>query len=177
MFHVMEGRRVFAELTVEENLHTARYAGAAFHGFDDIYAYFPRLAERRRQRAGLLSGGEQQMLAIGRALVADPKLILFDEPSLGLAPLLVDEIFGVIERINRERGVAMLLVEQNAMLALEVARYGYVIENGRIVVDGPVERLKADSDVREFYLGLGASERKRSFRDVKHYRRRKRWLS
>ncbi|MGD9536878.1 MAG: ABC transporter ATP-binding protein [Alphaproteobacteria bacterium] len=177
LFHVMEGRRVFAELTVEENLHTARYAGGAFHGFDDIYGYFPRLAERRRQRAGLLSGGEQQMLAIGRALVGAPRLILFDEPSLGLAPILVDEIFSVIERINKERGVAMLLVEQNAMLALDVARYGYIIENGRIVMDGPVERLKANSDVREFYLGIGAGNRKRSFRDVKHYRRRKRWLS
>jgi branched-chain amino acid transport system ATP-binding protein len=177
MFHVMEGRRVFAELTVEENLQTARYAGGAFHGFGHIYDYFPRLAERRKQRAGLLSGGEQQMLAIGRALVGAPRLILFDEPSLGLAPNLVDEIFGVIARINEERGVAMLLVEQNAMLALEVASYGYIIENGRIVMDGPVERLKTNADVREFYLGMGAGEHKRSFRDVKHYRRRKRWLS
>ncbi len=179
LFQVMEGRRVFADLTVDENLRVATFAASSSGAapLDEIYAFFPRLAERRRQRAGYLSGGEQQMLAIGRALVARPRVMLLDEPSLGLAPKLVEEIFAVIARINREHGVSMLLVEQNAASALAIARHGYIIENGRIVIDGPAERLAADEDVREFYLGMSAAGGARSYRDVKHYRRRKRWLS
>jgi len=180
LFHVMEGRHVFEDLSVEANLVAATYASDGRNrgqAFDEVYGYFPRLAERRRQLAGYLSGGEQQMLAIGRALVAEPKVRLLDEPSLGLAPLLVREIFDVIKRINRDRGVSMLLVEQNAALALDVAAYGYIVENGRVVIDGPVDTLKADRDVREFYLGLGHHGGAKSYRDVKHYRRRKRWLS
>ena len=146
--------------------------------FEMVYGYFPRLAERRKQLAGYLSGGEQQMLAIGRALVAEPALMLLDEPSLGLAPMVVDEIFEIVARINRERGVAMLLVEQNAMVAFGIAAYGYIMENGRVVIDGPTERLVADPDVQRFYLGYGEqSTEVASFRDVKHYKRRKRWLS
>jgi branched-chain amino acid transport system ATP-binding protein len=179
--HVMEGRRVFEDLTVEENLVAATYAragrGAHSRDFDAVYAYFPRLHERRRGLAGYLSGGEQQMLAIGRALVAEPQLILLDEPSLGLSPKLVEEIFGIIARINAERGVSMLLVEQNASLALAVADSGYIMENGKIVIDGSAERLAADPDVREFYLGVGGAGESRSFRELKHYKRRKRWLS
>lgn len=179
--HVMEGRRVFEDLTVEENLVAATYAltgrRAAPRDFDAVYGYFPRLHERRRGLAGYLSGGEQQMLAIGRALVAEPQLMLLDEPSLGLSPKLVEEIFTIIARINRERGTAMLLVEQNASIALAVADTGYIMENGKIVIDGTAERLAADADVREFYLGLGGAGEARSFRDIKHYKRRKRWLS
>ena len=183
--HVMEGRRVFEDLTVEENLVAATYAltgrtGAApaSRNFDDVYAYFPRLHERRSGRAGYLSGGEQQMLAIGRALIAQPTLMLLDEPSLGLSPKLVEEIFTIIARINREQGVSMLLVEQNAAVAFAVASYGYIMETGRIVIDGPTERLMREQDVREFYLGMGGSEGEaKSYRDVKHYKRRKRWLS
>jgi len=179
--HVMEGRRIFADLTVEENLVAATYAQAGRQAqprdFDAVYSYFPRLHERRRGIAGYLSGGEQQMLAIGRALVGDPKLILLDEPSLGLSPLLVEEIFTIVARINAERGVSMLLVEQNASIALAVAHNGYIMENGKIVIDGTAERLAADPDVREFYLGMGGSGHAKSFRDLKHYKRRKRWLS
>ncbi|RYF68724.1 MAG: ABC transporter ATP-binding protein [Comamonadaceae bacterium] len=179
--HVMEGRRVFEDLTIEENLVAATYAltgrKAAPRDFDAVYAYFPRLHERRKGLAGYLSGGEQQMLAIGRALVADPQLILLDEPSLGLSPMLVEEIFTIIARINAERGVSMLLVEQNASVALAVADFGYIMESGRIVIDGSAERLAADPDVREFYLGVGGSGETRSFKDLKHYKRRKRWLS
>jgi branched-chain amino acid transport system ATP-binding protein len=179
--HVMEGRRVFEDLTVEENLVAATYAltgrKAAPQDFDAVYAYFPRLHERRKGLAGYLSGGEQQMLAIGRALVAEPQLILLDEPSLGLSPMLVEEIFTIIARINAERGVSMLLVEQNASVALAVADFGYIMESGRIVIDGSAERLAADPDVREFYLGVGGSGEARSFKDLKHYKRRKRWLS
>lgn len=181
LFQVMEGRRVFEDLTVEDNLRVASLAlsgrGEAPLSFDAVYEYFPLLRALHRQRAGYLSGGEQQMLAIGRALVARPRMMLLDEPSLGLAPKLVEEIFGIIQRINRERKVSMLLVEQNAAMALSLASYGYIIENGRIVIDGPAERLMADRDVKEFYLGLGSAGRTRSYRDVKHYRRRKRWLS
>ena len=181
LFHVMEGRRIFEDLTVEENLVAATYAltgrAAKPSSFDAVYEYFPRLHERRTGRAGYLSGGEQQMLAIGRALVAEPKLILLDEPSLGLSPKLVEEIFTIIARINRERGVSMLLVEQNAAVAFAVAHYGYIMETGKIVLDGPTERLVADQDVREFYLGMSGGEGARSYRDVKHYKRRKRWLS
>jgi branched-chain amino acid transport system ATP-binding protein len=143
---------------------------------DQVYRYFPRLGERRRQDAGYLSGGEQQMLALGRALMACPRLMLLDEPSLGLAPLLVREIFDIIRRINVEQGTTMLLVEQNARLALSIATHAYVMEGGRVVLEGPAEELRGNEDVKEFYLGLGEAGR-RSYRDVKHYRRRKRWLS
>jgi len=185
LFHVMEGRHVFEDLTVEENLLSATYAltgrrearGADLSRFELVYEYFPRLYERRRGLAGYLSGGEQQMLAIGRALVAHPKLMLLDEPSLGLSPLLVESIFTIIARINAEQRVSMLLVEQNASVALAVAHYGYIMEMGKIVIDGSAERLAADQDVREFYLGMGGAGEARSFRDVKHYKRRKRWLS
>ncbi|MCC5811594.1 MAG: ABC transporter ATP-binding protein [Ectothiorhodospiraceae bacterium] len=181
--HVMEGRRVFEDLTVEENLTAASYAvtgrsdGGGNGGYDLVYEYFPRLHERRRAQAGYLSGGEQQMLAIGRALLGRPKLMLLDEPSLGLSPVLVEDIFTIIARINREQQVAMLLVEQNANVALALADYGYIMESGRVVIDGTPERLMADDDVREFYLGTGGGGEARSYRDVKHYKRRKRWLS
>ncbi|RQO58420.1 ABC transporter ATP-binding protein [Variovorax sp. KBW07] len=184
--HVMEGRRVFEDLTVEENLVAATYALTGRDGpapshkprnFDDVYAYFPRLHERRKGLAGYLSGGEQQMLAIGRALVAQPKLMLLDEPSLGLSPKLVEDIFTIIARINAERGTSMLLVEQNASVALAIAHTGYIMESGKVVIDGSAERLAADPDVREFYLGVGGSGESRSFRELKHYKRRKRWLS
>ncbi|MBW1932810.1 MAG: ATP-binding cassette domain-containing protein, partial [Deltaproteobacteria bacterium] len=144
---------------------------------DTVVGYFPILKERRRQPAGYLSGGEQQMLVIGRALMAEPKLIMMDEPSLGLAPILVREIFRIIKRINAAEDVAILLVEQNASVALSIAHYGYVLENGRIVMDGPSEVLRQDRDIREFYLGLTEVGTKKSFREVKHYKRRKRWLS
>ncbi len=181
IFQVMEGRRVFEHLGVEENLlagaHTRRDRGRIGADLDRVYGYFPRLAERRRLCAGYLSGGEQQMLAIGRALMARPKLMLLDEPSLGLAPLLVREIFRVVRRINREEGTTILLVEQNAALALRIAHYGYVMEGGRVVLDGEPEALAENADVKEFYLGLTEVGHRRSYRDVKHYRRRKRWLS
>ena len=184
LFHVMEGRRIFPDLTVDENLISATYAlegrAGAKPDFDRVFSFFPRLGERRKGLAGYLSGGEQQMLAIGRALIADPKLIVMDEPSLGLSPILVEEIFGIIARINAEQGVSILLVEQNAAVAMAVADYGYIMESGKIVIDGPVEKLALDRDVREFYLGVGGSEAEggvKSFRDVKHYKRRKRWLS
>lgn len=181
LFHVMEGRRVFEDLTVEENLVAATYAltgrADARPDFDLVYEYFPRLFERRNGLAGYLSGGEQQMLAIGRALIARPTLILLDEPSLGLAPLLVENIFQIIARINAEQGVSMLLVEQNASVALAVAHYGYIMETGKVVTDGPAEQLASDPDVREFYLGMGGSGEVKSFRNIKHYKRRKRWLS
>jgi branched-chain amino acid transport system ATP-binding protein len=179
--HVMEGRRVFEDLTVEENLVAATYALTGRSGikpdFDLVYGYFPRLHERRKGLAGYLSGGEQQMLAIGRALIAQPELILLDEPSLGLSPKLVEDIFSIIARINTERGVSMLLVEQNATVALAVAHSGYIMENGKIVIDGSAERLASDPDVREFYLGVGGGGEAKSFKDIKHYKRRKRWLS
>ncbi|HEX2553384.1 MAG TPA: ABC transporter ATP-binding protein [Microvirga sp.] len=181
LFHVMEGRRIFEDLTVEENLTAATFAlsgrGLPPTPFDLVYSYFPRLSERRKGLAGYLSGGEQQMLAIGRALIAKPKLMLLDEPSLGLSPMLVEEIFSIIARINAEQGVSMLLVEQNAAVAFSVASYGYILETGKVVIDGPVERLVRDQDVQEFYLGLGGGGAHRSYRDVKHYKRRKRWLS
>jgi len=181
VFHVMEGRHVFEDLTVEENLVAATYAltgrRASAADFDTVYAYFPRLHERRKGLAGYLSGGEQQMLAIGRALIAEPQLMLLDEPSLGLSPVLVETIFEIIARINAERGTAMLLVEQNASVALAVAHYGYIMETGKVVIDNTAERLAADPDVREFYLGVGHEGGAKSFRDVKHYKRRKRWLS
>ncbi len=181
LFHVMEGRRIFEDLTVEENLTAATFAlsgrGVALTPFDLVYGYFPRLYERRHARAGYLSGGEQQMLAIGRALISQPSLILLDEPSLGLSPKLVEEIFTIIARINRQTGASMLLVEQNAAVALSIAHYGYIMENGKIQLDGPSERLVADEDVREFYLGQSNGAGHKSYRDIKHYKRRKRWLS
>jgi branched-chain amino acid transport system ATP-binding protein len=182
LFHVMEGRRVFEDLTVAENLAAASFALSGRPGakpdYDLVYGYFPRLAERRGATAGYLSGGEQQMLAIGRALVARPRLMLLDEPSLGLAPMVVDEIFRIIARINAEQGVAMLLVEQNAMQAFAVAHHATIMEGGKVVTEGPVETLLRDADVREFYLGLATESGSRvKFRDAKHYKRRKRWLS
>ena len=183
MAHVREGRHVFEDLTVEENLKAATAAlkgrsDCAAPDLDLAFGYFPRLEQRRKQLAGYLSGGEQQMLAIGRALVGRPRLMLLDEPSLGLAPLVVADIFEIIRRINTEQKVAMLIVEQNARLALETAAYGYIMENGRIVLNGSSETLRADADVQRFYLGRGAGETAQmSFRDVKHYKRRKRWLS
>ena len=181
LFHVMEGRHVFEDLTVEENLVAATYAltgrRARAADFDRVYEYFPRLHERRRGLAGYLSGGEQQMLAIGRALIAEPQLMLLDEPSLGLSPVLVETIFEIIARINAERGVSMLLVEQNASMALAVAHYGYIMETGKVVIDNTAQQLAADPDVREFYLGVGQEGGSKSFRELKHYKRRKRWLS
>jgi len=178
---VFEGRRVFEHLTAEENLvagaHTRTNLAEIRRDIERVYTYFPRLKERRRAEAGYLSGGEQQMLAIGRGLMARPRLMLLDEPSLGLAPLLVDEIFGIIQRLNREERVTVLLVEQNAAAALTLAQYGYIMENGRIVMDGPVEVLRDNPDVKEFYLGLTEVGARRSYQEVKHYRRRKRWLS
>ena len=176
---VPEGRQVFEHLTSEENLiagaHTRRHTSDIRRDIERIYAYFPPLAARRWIEAGYLSGGEQQMLAIGRALMSRPKLMLLDEPSLGLAPMLVEEIFDIIMRLNREEKVTVLLVEQNAAMALTIAQHGYILENGRIVLDGTAASLRDNEDVKEFYLGLSEIGR-RSYRDLKHYRRRKRWL-
>ncbi len=178
---VFEGRRVFEHLTAEENLiaggHTERDYRKVERGIERVYNYFPRLKERRHQRSGYLSGGEQQMLAIGRALMSGPKLILLDEPSLGLAPMLVEEIFGIVRRLVESEHLSVLLVEQNATMALQVAEHGYVMENGRIVLEGSAEKLRSNSDIREFYLGLNEVGSRKSYRDVKHYKRRKRWLS
>jgi len=175
---VMEGRRVFSEFTVDENLrvggHTASRTDVAA-GMDRVYSLFPILADRKKQVAGYLSGGEQQMLAIGRALMAQPKYLLLDEPSLGLAPLVVQQIRDLVVEINAQ-GTSVLLVEQNAAMALSIANHGYVMETGRIVMDKPAAELREDEDIREFYLGLRGDDDS-SFRDVKHYRRRKRWLS
>ena len=177
---VMEGRHCFGHLTIEENLLTGAYtrkdgAAAVRRELDQVYEFFPRLRERRRAQAGYTSGGEQQMCAIGRALMARPRLILLDEPSMGLAPRLVEEIFDIVGRLNREAGVTLLLAEQNTNVALRYATYGYILESGRVVLDGAAETLKNNEDVKEFYLGLGASGRK-SFRDTKSFKRRKRWL-
>jgi branched-chain amino acid transport system ATP-binding protein len=177
---VMEGRHCFEHLTVEENLMTGAYTrtdGKATVEQDlaMVYGYFPRLAERRQARAGYTSGGEQQMTAIGRALMARPKVILLDEPSMGLAPQLVEEIFDIVARLNREAGVTFLLAEQNTNVALRYASYGYILESGRVVLDGDAKALRDNEDVKEFYLGLSTSGR-RSFRDIKSYKRRKRWL-
>lgn len=181
IFQVMEGRRIFEHLTVEENLRAGGYTvkdqGSIPAKIRMVYGYFPRLNERRHQVAGFLSGGEQQMLAIGRALMASPQLIMLDEPSLGLAPLLVREIFHIIQRINKEQGLTILLVEQNANIALGIADYAYIMENGRIVLTGTPAELRENADVREFYLGLTDVGQRKSYRDVKHYKRRKRWLS
>jgi branched-chain amino acid transport system ATP-binding protein len=175
---VMEGRHCFQHLTVEENLLTGAYTrkGADLHAeLDKVYAYFPRLKERRKAQSGYTSGGEQQMTAIGRALMARPKMILLDEPSMGLAPQLVEEIFEIVKNLNRKEGVSFLLAEQNTNIALKYADYGYILENGRVVMDGEGKALAENEDVKEFYLGFSSGERK-SFRDVKSYRRRKRWL-
>ena len=177
---VMEGRHCFGHLTIEENLLTGAYtrkdgATAIQRDLEQVYAFFPRLRERRRSQAGYTSGGEQQMCAIGRALMARPRLILLDEPSMGLAPMLVEEIFAIVARLNSEAGVTLLLAEQNTNLALRYATYGYILESGRVVLDGPAETLRDNEDVKEFYLGLGGSGR-RSFRDLKSFKRRKRWL-
>jgi branched-chain amino acid transport system ATP-binding protein len=181
IFQVMEGRRVFGDLTVEENLvaggHTNRSKQRLKEDMERVYAYFPRLRARKGVLAGYISGGEQQMLVIGRGLMASPRLMLLDEPSMGLSPLLVAEIFNIIKRINKEAGVSILLVEQNARLALSIADHGYVMENGRIVLDDAVDKLRENADVREFYLGLTEVGKKKSYRDVKHYKRRKRWLT
>ena len=178
---VFEGRRVFEQLTVEENLvaggHTVVHLRELREGIERVYGYFPRLKERRGQQAGYLSGGEQQMLAIGRGLMSRPKLIMLDEPSLGLAPMLVEEIFGIVRRMVETERIAVLLVEQNATLALALAEHGYVIETGRIVLEGSAESLAQNSDVKEFYLGLNDVGSRKSYRDTKRYRRRKRWLS
>jgi branched-chain amino acid transport system ATP-binding protein len=178
---VMEGRHIFEHLTVEENLLTGAYTRRDRRAIDEdiqrVYRYFPRLKDRRTVRAGYVSGGEQQMLAIGRALMARPRLMLLDEPSMGLAPMLVQEIFEIVSRLNREEQVAVLLAEQNAAMALSFARYAYVMESGRIVLDGDASTISENEDVKEFYLGLSGVGQRKSYRDVKHYRRRKRWLS
>jgi branched-chain amino acid transport system ATP-binding protein len=178
---VMEGRRVLGHLSVEENLLIGAYRRKDRSGvkkdLEMVFGYFPKIKNLRRRTSGYLSGGEQQMLVIGRALMASPKLMLLDEPSLGLAPLLVQEIFEITRRINTEQKVSILLVEQNVRAALGIAHHGYVIENGRIVMDGPADKLKDNEDVKEFYMGLSAIGSQKSYRDVKHYRRRKRWLA
>jgi branched-chain amino acid transport system ATP-binding protein len=178
---VMEGRRVLEHLSVEENLYLGAYRRKDRAGvkkdIEMVFDWFPKIKQLRRQMSGYLSGGEQQMLVIGRALMARPKLMLLDEPSLGLAPLLVQEIYEIIGRINTEQKMAILLVEQNARAALSIADYGYVMENGRVVLEGPAEKLKDNEDVQEFYMGLSTVGSKKSYRDIKHYRRRKRWLA
>jgi branched-chain amino acid transport system ATP-binding protein len=178
---VFEGRRVFEHLTAEENLvvgaHIQPDRQRVASGIERVFEYFPRLKERRAVQAGYLSGGEQQMLVIGRALMSDPKVILLDEPSLGLAPMLTEEIFQIVQRLNREQKLTVLLVEQNATLALAIADHGYVMENGRIVLDGSADQLRDNADIKEFYLGLTEVGARKSYRDVKHYKRRKRWLS
>ncbi len=181
IIQVMEGRHCFAHLTVEENILTGAFSrrdgrAAALADLERCYGYFPRLKERRKSPAGLTSGGEQQMVAIARALMSRPKLLLLDEPSMGLAPQLVEEIFEIVVRLNAQEGMSILLAEQNTNMALRYAQYGYILENGRIVMDGSAAALRQNDDVKEFYLGLAATGQK-SYRDVKHYRRRKRWLS
>ncbi|NQW01743.1 MAG: ABC transporter ATP-binding protein [Rhodospirillales bacterium] len=180
IIQVMEGRHCFEHLTVEENLLTGGYTrrdgrAAIAESLEKVYHYFPRLRERRTSQAGYTSGGEQQMTAIGRALMANPKMILLDEPSMGLAPQLVEEIFEIVSDLNKKEKVSFLLAEHNTMVALRFAEYGYILENGRVVMDGDAASLRENEDVKEFYLGL-ASDGRKSFRDVKHYRRRKRWL-
>ncbi len=178
---VMEGRHCFGHLSVEDNLMTGAFtrrdgAAAVKADLEMVYSYFPRLKVRRTSQAGYTSGGEQQMTAIGRALMSRPEMILLDEPSMGLAPQLVEEIFEIVRKLNEEQGVSFLLAEQNTNVALRYAKYGYILESGRIVLDGTAEALRSNEDVKEFYLGVGGEGRK-SFRDVKHYKRRKRWLS
>jgi len=181
VIQVMEGRHCFGHLTVEENLLTGAFTrgerpAEIKRDLDLVYTYFPRLKQRRQSQAGYTSGGEQQMTAIGRALMSKPRMILLDEPSMGLAPQLVEEIFEIVAKLNRQEGVSFLLAEQNTNIALRFATYGYILESGRVVLDGKASSLRENEDVKEFYLGMGAGGRK-SFRDVKHYRRRKRWLA
>ena len=181
VIQVMEGRHCFEHLTVEENLMTGFYTRKAGKGemeadLDKVYAYFPRLKERRKSQAGYTSGGEQQMCAIGRAMMAKPETILLDEPSMGLAPQLVEEIFTIVKDLNEKEGVSFLLAEQNTNVALRFAHYGYILESGRVVMDGLARDLRENPDVKEFYLGM-SDEGRKSFRDVRSYRRRKRWLS
>ncbi len=179
IIQALEGRRVFEHLTAEENLLVGAYQRKDHNVKRDIemvYEYFPRLKDLRHHIAGYLSGGEQQMLVIGRAMMARPNLMMLDEPSLGLAPLLVEEIFAIIQRFNTESKTSVLLVEQNVRIALSIAQYGYVMENGRVVLDGTADFLKNNEDVKEFYIGLSAIGTKKSYREVKHYKRRKRWL-
>ena len=178
---VMEGRHCFGHLSVEDNLMTGAFTrrdgnAAIRDDLDLVYEYFPRLKVRRTSQAGYTSGGEQQMTAIGRALMSKPKMILLDEPSMGLAPQLVEEIFEIVKKLNEEQGVSFLLAEQNTNIALRYAKYGYILESGRIVLDGDAKALRENEDVKEFYLGVGG-EGRRSFKDVKHYKRRKRWLA
>jgi branched-chain amino acid transport system ATP-binding protein len=181
VIQVMEGRHCFGHLTIEENLLTGAYTRSISRGelkdsLDKVYHYFPRLKTRRTSQAGYTSGGEQQMCAIGRALMAKPEMILLDEPSMGLAPQIVEEIFEIVKDLNGRENVSFLLAEQNTMVALRYADFGYILENGRVVMEGDAEDLRTNEDVKEFYLGLSSAGRK-SFKDVKHYRRRKRWLS
>ncbi len=181
VIQVMEGRHIFEHLTIEENLLTGAYTrgdgrAAIQKDLDMVYGYFPQLKERRSAQAGYTSGGEQQMCSIGRALMSRPKMILLDEPSMGLAPQLVETIFETVKRLNEEEGVAFLLAEQNTNMALKYAKYGYILENGRVVLDGEAEALSRNEDVKEFYLGLSSSGR-RNYRETKHYKRRKRWLA
>ena len=178
---VMEGRHCFAHLTVEENLLTGAFTrkdgkAAIARDMEIVYNYFPRLRERRHNIVGYTSGGEQQMCAIGRAMMSKPKMILLDEPSMGLAPQIVEEIFGIVKTLNEKEGVSFLLAEQNTFMALKYARHGYILENGRVVRDGEARALAENEDVKEFYLGI-AEGKKKSFRDLKHYKRRKRWLA
>lgn len=178
---VMEGRHVFEHLTIEENLLTGAYtrrdgSRAIQRDLELVYSYFPKLKDRRKAQAGYTSGGEQQMTAIGRALMSRPKMILLDEPSMGLAPQLVEDIYEIVDKLNSDEGVTFLLAEQNTNIALRYAKHGYILENGRVVLDGTGEELRENADVKEFYLGISEGERK-NFRDVKHYRRRKRWLA
>ena len=177
---VMEGRRLFEHLTAEENLRIGAYLrhdGSNIRkDIELVYHYFPKLKLLRNKTSGYLSGGEQQMLVVGRAMMAHPKLMLLDEPSLGLAPLLVQEIYEIVQRFNAEEKTSILLVEQNAWAALSIAEYGYVMENGKVVLDGPADKLRENEDVREFYMGLSQVGEKKSYREVKHYKRRKRWL-
>jgi len=181
IIHVPEGRHIFREMTVDENLRAGAYSQrdrtATRESLERVLEYFPVLQARRRQKAGYLSGGEQQMLAVGRAMMATPRLLMLDEPSLGLAPLLVKEIFNIIIRINRDSGAAVFVVEQNANMALAVSSHGYIMENGKIVMDGESIRLRENQDVQEFYLGLTEEAERKSYTEVKHYKRRKRWLS
>jgi branched-chain amino acid transport system ATP-binding protein len=180
IIQVMEGRRILEHLTVEDELLVAGYIVRnklnLSKELERIYHYFPKLKDLRHHTSGYCSGGEQQMLVIGRALMSHPKLVMLDEPSLGLAPMLVEEIFRIVKAINEEEKVSILIVEQNAVAALDLAEYGYIMENGRIVLDGTSGQLKANEDVKEFYLGFGALSQRKSYRDVKHYKRRKRWL-
>ena len=181
VIQVMEGRHCFEHLTVEENLLTGAYTRGSVRGeidadLDKVYEYFPRLKERRKSQAGYTSGGEQQMVAIGRALMSRPETILLDEPSMGLAPQLVEEIFHIVKSLNEKEGATFLLAEQNTNVALRFAHYGYILESGRVVMDGPAADLRENPDVKEFYLGM-SDEGRKSFRDVRSYRRRKRWLS